>query len=94
NAAPLLGADQTLVDVNPEPPVLRKIASATSPDPARALAGIRVVDFGWRRLVPDYSPASEPKSSGWSPRKDPTRCAARSVPTVFQTQTWAGCSMW
>ena len=52
NAAPLLGADQILVDVNPEPPVLRKIASATSPDPARALAGIRVVDFGWVLAAP------------------------------------------
>lgn len=57
--APMLGADQALLD---ELPTVQAAAAATdgsprpagftSPDPARALEGIRVVDFGWVLAAP------------------------------------------
>ena len=52
-AAPLPGADQALVDgLAVLPPVRVVPAPATSPDPARALEGLRIVDFGWVLAAP------------------------------------------
>jgi crotonobetainyl-CoA:carnitine CoA-transferase CaiB-like acyl-CoA transferase len=53
HAAPLLGADQALADGLPEPAPVRPVAArAASPDPARALEGLRIVDFGWVLAAP------------------------------------------
>lgn len=53
HAAPLLGADQALADGLAELPAAHPVAApAVSPDPARALEGLRVVDFGWVLAAP------------------------------------------
>lgn len=52
--APLLGADQRLLDDAPPlsaPPAV-DAGPASSPDPACALDGLRVVDFGWVLAAP------------------------------------------
>jgi crotonobetainyl-CoA:carnitine CoA-transferase CaiB-like acyl-CoA transferase len=53
SAAPTLGADQILVDevVAGRPRVGAPVPSV-SPDPAKALQGLRVVDFGWVLAAP------------------------------------------
>lgn len=55
--APMLGADQSLVDSLPDTvPAGASAASAPArapgPDPAQALAGLRIVDFGWVLAAP------------------------------------------
>lgn len=53
NAAPVLGADQALLDEAAlDPPARTSSSPATSPDPAHALAGLRIVDFGWVLAAP------------------------------------------
>ncbi len=49
--APLLGEDQALLE-SLEPAQRRMSKPATPADPARALAGLRVVDFGWVLAAP------------------------------------------
>jgi crotonobetainyl-CoA:carnitine CoA-transferase CaiB-like acyl-CoA transferase len=52
-AAPLLGADQALADgLSALASTQPATAPAVSPDPARALEGLRVVDFGWVLAAP------------------------------------------
>ena len=58
--APALGQDQALVDeassqaatCSPTPASADGVLPAAGPDPARALEGIRVVDFGWVLAAP------------------------------------------
>ena len=51
--APLLGEDQGLLDgLPPPPPSITASPTFTSPDPSGALAGLRVVDFGWVLAAP------------------------------------------
>ena len=53
-AASTLGADQYLLDdlVVREPVSTTEVKPASTPDPARALEGLRVVDFGWVLAAP------------------------------------------
>ncbi|MEM9176778.1 MAG: CoA transferase [Myxococcota bacterium] len=52
--APLLGEHtKTILDALPAPPARPSVSvDATSPDPARQLEGLRVVDFGWVLAAP------------------------------------------
>ncbi|MFT7601297.1 MAG: crotonobetainyl-CoA:carnitine CoA-transferase CaiB-like acyl-CoA transferase [Acidimicrobiales bacterium] len=51
--APLLGEHQRLLDgLEPTSALPSKVPTATSLDPSQALAGLRVVDFGWVLAAP------------------------------------------
>jgi len=52
-AAPMLGADQPLLEeLASEPVLVDDPGAASSPDPAQALKGLRIVDFGWVLAAP------------------------------------------